>query len=68
VYKLQIINVLNGLFLWTNTILMLSCFIEPLDFTGNIVIVILGAPFIGLIVQGRRDERKAYLMMPNNKF
>lgn len=57
------INVLNGLFLWTNTILLLSCFIYTLDFTGNLPLLLLGLPFITLLILNMKDSRKSYLML-----
>jgi hypothetical protein len=62
----QIMNVYNGLFLWTNSILLLSCFLRNLEFTGSLPILILGSPFIVIIVLGLKDDRKLHLMKSLN--
>ena len=52
---------MNGFFLWANTILLFSCLVEFLDFTGSLVIFTLGSPFIVIIIHSIKDERKSYL-------
>ena len=59
----QFLNLLNGLFLWANAVLLLSCILLFLpDFTGSLPLFLLGSPFILVIVLGLKDERKAQLM------
>jgi hypothetical protein len=61
--KFQFLNLFNGLFLWANAVLLLSCILLFLpDFTGSLPLFLLGSPFILVIVLGIKDERKAQLM------
>ena len=55
-------NLINGFFLWTNTILLFSCIVWSIEFTGNIAVYLLGTPFIIITILGLKDERKSYLM------
>jgi hypothetical protein len=66
-YASKMLNLLNGFFLWTNSVLLFSCFVGPLDFTGSLPLFVLGSPFALVIVLGMRDERKAYLMQNLNQ-
>jgi len=57
------LNLLNGVFLWSTTVLALSCLLLFLPaFTGPLPLFLLGLPFILVIILGLKDERKAQLM------
>lgn len=60
------VNLLNGLFLWTNSVLLFSCFIYTLDFTANLAIFILGLPFVIMVILNIKDFRKQYLLDATN--
>lgn len=47
--------------------LLFSCFAVNWDFTGSLVLYLLGTPFVLVIVMGIRDERKAHLMQAVNQ-
>lgn len=66
-YASNVLNLLNGYFMWTNAVLLFSCFVRSLDFTGNIPIFLLGSPFIIVIIVGMKDERKGFLMQGLNQ-
>jgi hypothetical protein len=58
----KVVNLVNGFFLWTNAVLLFSCIVWSIEFTGNIAVYILGSPFIIITILGLKDERKSYLM------
>jgi len=57
---------LNGLFFWTNAVLMFSCFVYTIDFTANLAIFILGIPFVIMLIVNIPDMRKEYLLTGTN--
>lgn len=55
-------NLINGFFLWANSVLLFSCFVWHLEFTGSLTLFVLGSPFALVIILGLKDKRKGYLM------
>jgi hypothetical protein len=57
------LNLFNGVFLWANTVLLLSCILKFLpSYTGSIPLFVLGAPFIVIVILGLPDGQKRQLM------
>lgn len=55
------------MFLWTNTVLLFSCFVYYIDFTANLAVFILGIPFIIMLIINIPDKRKEYLLTGTNR-
>lgn len=63
----QLLNVLNGLYFWTNSVLLFSCFVYTIDFTANLAIFIMGIPFVIMLIVNIPDKRKEYLLSGTNQ-
>lgn len=56
--QIKIVNVFNGLYLWTCCVLLFSCFVFKYDFTGSFSIYLLGSPFVAIVIKNIKDPRK----------
>jgi len=64
----MVVNILSGLFVWTNLVLLIAKVLEDSEFKGALQIFFLGIPMIFLLILTHKDERVALLMKNINNF
>eukprot|EP01022_Parablepharisma_sp_SALTPOND_P033551 TRINITY_DN88_c0_g1_i1.p1 TRINITY_DN88_c0_g1~~TRINITY_DN88_c0_g1_i1.p1 ORF type:complete len:1755 (-),score=211.95 TRINITY_DN88_c0_g1_i1:16687-21951(-) len=64
----HVVDVVNGIFLWSCVVLCLVMLLEDTEFSGGVQLFFLGSPVVGFIIYSGTDRRKKLLMNPIEQF